>query len=75
MIMVNVNERKERKEFAEEAATYFYKHPNKTTYTSEEIKAGELFALRFGMGDDCVVVFRLDENQDVENYQNIISRQ
>ncbi len=73
--MINVSERREREDFADEAASYFYKHPEKTTYTSEDIKAGELFALRFGLQGDCVVVFRLDENQEVENYQNIISRQ
>lgn len=70
--MIDISKQNERIEFAEEAAAYFSEHPEKTTYTSGEILAGELFALRFGWGEDCVVVFRLDEHELVENYQNLI---
>lgn len=73
MRQVDISKQNERLEFANEAAEYFSEHPEKTTYTSGEILAGELFALRFGLGDDCVVVFRLDEYELVENYQNIIT--
>lgn len=72
MRMIDISKQNERIEFAEEAAAYFSEHPEKTTYTSGEILAGELFALRFGLGEDCVVVFRLDEHELVENYQNLI---
>lgn len=72
MRQIEISKQKERLEFALEAAEYFSKHKEKTTYTSGEILAGELFALKFGLGDDCVVVFRLDEYELIENYINLI---
>lgn len=72
MEMIDINERAIRGRFAKDAALYFQNHPEKTSYTTGEIAKGELFALRYGLGNDCVVVFRIDENEPVENYQNII---
>lgn len=62
----------EKIEFAKRAAERFAGDPNLTTYTDSAIAVGCLFALRFGMGDDCVVVFRLDEEFEPTNYTQLI---
>ncbi len=59
-------------EFAKRAAERFAGNPNLTTYTDGAITTGCLFALRFGMGDDCVLVFRLDEDFEPTNYTQLI---
>lgn len=59
-------------EFAEKAAAHFAAHPEHSTYTEGEIISGCLFAVRWGLGDDCVLVFKLDENHVPTNYQNLV---
>ncbi len=71
MEMTYLEERQEKDLFAKRAAEHFANRPSNYTFTDGEIKSGEYFALRFGMGDDCVVVFRIDDETPV-NYQNII---
>ena len=58
----------ERQEFAKRAAACFAKDPRKWTYTDGDIREGCLFAMRFGLGNDCVVVFRLDPEYEPVNY-------
>jgi hypothetical protein len=73
MEMTYLDERKEQDAFAERAAENFALHPEHWTFTDGDIAAGEYFALRFGMGGDCVVIFRIGEETPI-NYQNIIKR-
>lgn len=48
--------------FAEEAARHFTEHPNHYSFTRDGDFAPEaLLALRWGSGDDCVLVLKLDE--------------
>lgn len=70
MIMTRIEERRRQDDFAQRAARHFRDNPNHWSYTDGEIKAGEFFALRFGMGKDCVVIFTIGD--DPLNYQNII---
>lgn len=74
MKQVYLNKRKEEEAFALEAAKHFEMHPAHTTFTLEDIEAGCWFALRWGMDKDCVVVFKLDEYFEPQNYCNIIGR-
>lgn len=74
MRMVNVSEDEDVIDFAKMAAMAFAKHKGVYTYTNGGIEAGELFAVRFGGGDNCVVVFRLDENFEPINYQQLVDR-
>lgn len=67
MITMNLEEQKEKLEFVQRAAKLFA-NSKRVTFTD-----GSLFALRFGLDNDCVVVFRIDEDFPVENYQNIIN--
>lgn len=72
MDMMNMEEQEDKLAFVKEAAGLFSVNSRCRSYTRDGIKPGALFALRFGMGEDCVVVFRIDEDFPVENFQNII---
>lgn len=74
MRMVYMSEDDEVRDFAKMAAMVFAKHRSIYTYTNGGIEAGGLFAVRFGGGDNCVVVFRLDEDFEPINYQQLIDR-
>ena len=62
------------RDFAKMAAMAFANHKSVHTYTNGGIEAGELFAVRFGGGDNCVVVFRIDEDFEPINYQQLIDQ-
>lgn len=70
--MIFLEERRERDAFAERAAKHFKDSPHHTTYTDGDIEADALFALRWGLGEDCVVVFKIGE-EEAANYQQLIS--
>ena len=46
--------------FTENAKKYFNENAQCETYG--DIRCGELFAMRWGLLDDCILVFRIDEN-------------
>jgi len=71
MEMTYMHERQENDAFAERAAEHFKNNPSHYTFTDGEIEAGAHFALRFGMGDDCVVIFKISDENPI-NYQNLI---
>ncbi|MCK5611126.1 hypothetical protein KAR91_55145 [Candidatus Pacearchaeota archaeon] len=72
MRMTYLSEEHEVEEFAKRAAKHFARDEKLSTFTDKEIGSGCLFALRFGLGQDCVVVFRLDENFEPTNYQQLV---
>lgn len=74
MRMVYMNEDDDIRIFARKAAWHFAKHEEHYTYAGGKIEAGCLFALRWGLGDDCVLVFRLDEDFEPTNYQQLIKQ-
>ena len=74
MRVVNLNEENEIIEFAKRSGKYLAENKEKTTCTDSEIKAGCLFALRFDLDDNCVVVFKLDENFEPINFRQLIKQ-
>jgi len=58
--------------FAKRAAACFLEKPNVCTYTDGEILPGCLIALRWGLGDDCVLVLKLDESHTPANYHELV---
>jgi hypothetical protein len=58
--------------FASKAAEHFAAHPNHWTYSDGDITPGCLLALRWGLGKDCVLVLKLDENEMPVNFQHLI---
>lgn len=72
MECVYLDDQIEKQEFAKRAAKFFAENEKITTYTDEDIKAGCWFALRWGGRDDCVVVFKVDENIKPVNYMELV---
>lgn len=72
--MTTVAEEQERISFAKRAAEHFAKHPEHYTFTGGDIVPGCLFAVRWGIGDDCVLVFRVDPDCEVVNFQQAVQR-
>lgn len=72
MRMTSTWDDRERARFAEAAAEHFAKNKQHWTYSAGDGPVpGELFALRWGLGNDCVVVVRIGDDEPV-NYQSII---
>lgn len=57
----SVAEETARMEFAKKAAAHFAAHQKHTSYTDGNIEPGAMLALRWGCGNDCVLVLKLDE--------------
>lgn len=71
--MTSISEESERMDFAKAAAAHFATHPKHWSYSGGgEITPGSFLALRWGLGDDCVLVLRLDPDEDPVNFQQII---
>ena len=69
-----MSEDDEVRNFAKRAAERFARDDVIYTFTDSDIKAGCLFAMRSGLGNDCVVVFRLDEDFEPINYQQLVKQ-
>jgi len=72
--MTSLSEEQERIEFVKRAAAHFARNPQHNSYTGGEIVPGCMFAVRWGMGNDCVLVFRIDTDCEVVNFQQAIKR-
>jgi hypothetical protein len=72
MESIYLSERVEKDEFAKRAAKYFAENQECRTYTDEEIKSGCYFAVRWGLGEDGVVVFKIDEYTHPVNYMELV---
>lgn len=70
--VTHLSDEKERLNFATRAAAYFAEHPDCTAYTAGDVVQGEWFAVRWGMGNDCVLTFRISEEDPVTVYQQAI---
>jgi hypothetical protein len=69
--MVYLSDEEDRNEFAKRAAQDFAKFPDHSTFG--DVKPGSYLALRWGMGEDCVLVLKLDENFEPINYQQLVN--
>ena len=70
--VVYLKDEEAKNKFAKEAAKYFSKHPDKYSFTIGEIEPDCFFALRWGMFEDCVLIFKLHENFEPIIYSQII---
>lgn len=62
---VYMSDERERQAFAEKAARHFKSDRGCFTYTADNIEPGAWFAVRWGMGEDCVLVFRVGDETPV----------
>ena len=72
--MTYINDEIETQEFAKLAAERFAGNKELYSFTKDKIIPGCLFALRWGLGEDCVVVFKLDENFEPINFQQLVKK-
>jgi hypothetical protein len=70
MRMISLSSQEEELLFARESAKDFKEHPEHCTYGN--IEKGGFLALRWGMGNDCVLVLKLDEYYEPTNYQRLV---
>ena len=56
---------RERQDFAERAARHFKANPQHYTYADESLVPDAWFAVRWGLGDDCVLVFKVGDEEPV----------
>lgn len=70
--MTTKSEELARLAFAEKAAYWFADNPHGATFG--DVEPGQFLALRWGIGNDCVLVVRIDENDQPVNYQQLIER-
>lgn len=61
MKIVSAHDIREELAFMEAAALKFASNPAMWSFSTSEIHPGCLLALRWGLGDDCVLVVKLDE--------------
>ena len=59
-------------DFAKRAAKDFAEHPEHASFG--DLTPGSLLALRWGLGEDCVFVFKLDGDFVPTNYMNIVEK-
>ena len=74
MRQVDIND-DEVKTFALLAAEAFGNNKGLKTFTNGDIEPNCLFAVRWGLNKDCVVVFRLHEYDEVLNFTNVIKQE
>lgn len=70
MRMTHISAEQAQIDFAKRAAEAFAAEPK--MFTFGDLKPGSLLAMRYGLGDDCVVVMRLDPDHEPVNYQQLI---
>ncbi len=68
--MTSVAAETARMDFAKKAAEHFASNPKHSSFG--DIEPGAFIALRWGLGDDCVLVLRLHEDEEPVNFQQII---
>jgi HD-like signal output (HDOD) protein len=69
----SISRETEKIEFAAKAARHF--EANKNHWSYGDIQAGEYLALRWGLGDDCVLVIKQDENETAVCYGQAIKKE
>lgn len=67
----------ERLDFARKAAKFFEDRPECVSFSENGPKKGGLMAFRWGLGADCVLVFRVSDDYDekIMLYPQLIDRE
>lgn len=75
MRSINIEEENERQAFAKKAAECFRLNPGYRTFSDGPLAPGKWLGIRWGAGEDCVVVLKIHEYEEIVNYTNIILRE
>ena len=69
---VNIDSEIAQIEFAKKAAKAFAGNSELSTFSYGAPTPGSFLALRWGLGEDCVLVIKIDENHTPTNYAQLI---
>lgn len=72
MRQVYIDEELAQLEFAKRAAKKFATNEQLATYSDGKLEPGCLLAIRWGLGEDCVVVVKLDEKHIPTNFAQLV---
>lgn len=67
--MTSIEEMEQLCKFASEADEWFKHHANHYSFGSTDGRTAPYIALRWGLGEDCVLVLKLDENWEPVNFR------
>jgi len=70
--MTHLEEEEKLLFFITKAKEAFEKNPAYATFTEKCLVPGCLFAMRWGMGNDCILVFKVSEDFEPINFQGAI---
>lgn len=70
--MTSIQQEREHIAFVERAVKSFEEHPEYATFG--DLEPGSLLAIRWGLGNDCVLVVQLDEYCEAVVYQQAIKK-
>lgn len=69
------HEQDEERAFADKAAKHFADNPGHGSFSSDgDLKPGAWLALRWGGGNDCVVVLKISEDHEPVNYYELVTK-
>lgn len=69
---IYLEDKKEEEEFVLVAAKHFKDNPEHSTFTLSDIKAGCWFAMLWGLNNNGVLVFKLDDDFEPTIYMEVI---
>ena len=69
--VIYMNELEEELKFMKDAAKHFIEHPEHSTFG--DLKPESLLAIRWGLGDDCILITKI-EDKDPRVYANVIKK-
>lgn len=69
---INIEDEEEKHKFVKEVAKAF--NENKDLASYGDLEPGSYLALRWGLGNDCILVLKLDEYFQQENYSGLLNK-
>lgn len=70
MINVSIENVESKLHFVKKTSEFFHKNPHCSTYG--DVEPGSWFAVKWGMDNDCILVFKIDPDEEIENYCHVI---
>jgi hypothetical protein len=70
--MTSIEKENDVLDFVSLAKAAFEKNEKLATFTIGEIENGCLFAVKWGSGDDCILVFQLNSGFEPRIYQHVM---
>ena len=72
-IMTSISDTEELLDFVKKAANHFSQNEQHSTFG--DLIPGSYLAIRWGLGNDCVLVLKVDENSQIVVFQQAINKE